>query len=99
MFVELPFKSNPIMPMTSTKDHVHTADNHNMGLSNRTVDTAGETTTSYTQDHHRAAVCIQSLWRGYATRNIDPRVQKMKHELRSRRLEETLTFVIGEMNR
>ncbi|KAF6024092.1 CEP97 [Bugula neritina] len=55
--------------------------------------------TEYTEVHVKAAVHIQKLWRGYSVRNLDPRVHNIKQELRSRRLEETLAFVIGEMNR
>ena len=54
---------------------------------------------TYTAAHHQAAVRIQAIWRGYAARNLDPEVTKIKQEIRCRRLEETLAFVVGEMNR
>ncbi|XP_067951181.1 internalin A-like [Watersipora subatra] len=56
-------------------------------------------TSGYDKSHHSAAVHIQKVWRGYATRNLNSSVQNMKQELRARRLEETLTFLVSEMNR
>lgn len=48
---------------------------------------------------HRAATVIQTSWRGYRTRNLNSAVSRVKQEIRCRRLEETVAFLLSEMNR
>lgn len=55
--------------------------------------------SAYSELHHQSAVTIQAAWRGYRTRNLDPAITSLKQELRCRRLEETVAFLLSEMNR
>ena len=100
-FLELPllsYTNNPTPQPAYANSPAATHNKPNMSNAKLSNQTDGQSLT-YSQSDHRAATLIQSLWRGYATRNLDSKVQEMKVELRCRRLEEALMFVIGEMNR
>jgi IQ calmodulin-binding motif len=50
-------------------------------------------------EQHRAATIIQALWRGYCARQKNAHIQAVRHELRTRRLEDHLRFLRLELDR